>query len=117
MKAHHLRAQFLDQRTAICVEGVAAGDRHRHLRVQAMLQKIGAQMLAPGAFARRVGRGRLVAKEVQVQRRVALRANQRHLGAHLRGAQHGAGQGGETAGLAHGNRHGMQAGAGHRGLQ
>ena len=118
VETHHLRAQLLDQLAALFVERRAVGHRRGRREVCAHFAVIGLERLLPACIALGIGRWRLVAEEVQIQRAArAAGAEGGDFGAHLVAREHGAGQGTQTARQAHGNGHARARRTGHGGLQ
>jgi hypothetical protein len=70
MKAHHLGAELLDKRAERLIERPARRLGAGGGKIDAQLARIGPKPFAPARRARRIGRGRRMAEEIEIERRL-----------------------------------------------
>ena len=116
MKAHHFGATFFDHFTGRVIERRAIGYRRRCVEIHAEFAVVGFQQILPVPGTLLVGRGRLMAEEVDVDRALSVLANGLQFFAQLLGGQHGRGHRAQAAGIACGDDHGRTCSACHRSL-
>ena len=68
MEAHDLRLEFLDDGAGRFVEGRAVDGGHGFGRIDAELPVVAGEPRLPARVARRIGHGRRMREEVQVER-------------------------------------------------